>query len=224
MSLLATISPLIGSWADQAPDERQLKLMGQQIQASVARRQAAGESIESIHAEHRMLLEQHERRLKEAQQTLAMEQQQREAREAAAAPPTPPAEPAAPTEVYHQYYIDPFKPMRASFQVPPPAVNGGPAGGWGLNGKLKEMARDVFERAYGLNGKAQEDHETMCEEIMIATGCSRKSFCELIYGHSYAADLTDLRAMVPNYRTFALRTQRMDGVELLLTRNLSAAS
>lgn len=173
MSLI-TSSPLIGSWADQVPDERQLKLMEQQQAASVAReiarRQAAGESMESIREEQRYQQQQYDQQVKQMQQQ-HQQQHQHQHQQHQSPPP-----PSGSSDSYHQFFIDPLKPMRSSFQPPQaPSSHGGPAGGWGLAGKLKEMARDVFERAYGLNGRHQEDHETLCEEIMISTGCSRKS-------------------------------------------------
>jgi hypothetical protein len=79
-------------------------------------------------------------------------------------------------------------------------VEGAPPGGWNQTGKLKEMARRIFKRAHGLDGHIQEDHDALFEEVRLVTGCSSKSYCELIYGHSYASDLTDLRDLIPGYR------------------------
>mmetsp|Transcript_19706 Transcript_19706/g.39043 ORF Transcript_19706/g.39043 Transcript_19706/m.39043 type:complete len:614 (+) Transcript_19706:66-1907(+) len=67
-------------------------------------------------------------------------------------------------------------------------------------GKLQTLAAGYFERAYGLNGKAKEDHDDLCKEAMAETTCSRRAFRELIYGHSYQSTLGELRAMVPGYK------------------------
>ena len=75
-----------------------------------------------------------------------------------------------------------------------------PDGAWGSSGKLKAAARAIFERAYGLNGRAREEHGLLCEEVMRLTACSQKSFEELVYGHSYDGELCDLRAQVVDYR------------------------
>ena len=71
---------------------------------------------------------------------------------------------------------------------------------WGSSGKLKQQARAIFERAYGLNGRQREEHPQLCEEVMRSTQCSHKSFEELVYGHSYDTELGDLRAQVADYR------------------------
>ena len=56
-------------------------------------------------------------------------------------------------------------------------------------GKLQDLAVDFFERAYGLNSKTREDHNELCTEAIDRTGCSRRAFRELIYGHSYQSIL-----------------------------------
>jgi len=56
-------------------------------------------------------------------------------------------------------------------------------------GKLQDLAVDYFQRAYGLGDKPREDHNELCEEAVEITGCSRRAFRELIYGHSYQAIL-----------------------------------
>jgi hypothetical protein len=66
-------------------------------------------------------------------------------------------------------------------------------------GALKDMARTVFARAHGLLGHAAEDHAVLYEEVQTQTGCSYTSYCELIYKHSYDAELKDLRQLVPDY-------------------------
>lgn len=172
---LVTSSPLIGSWADQPLDERQVKLIEQHQAARAAAAQA-----------------QARRQPEKNTPLLPMP---------ANAPvtllghtngtvdegPTPPPLVHGPSDAlsdslgrpYGPYYLNPNRVMSASFlalmPTPPPSdSNFGPAGGWSLAGKLKEMARSIFERAYGLNGRAMEPHEALCEEVMLATGCSRK--------------------------------------------------
>lgn len=106
--------------------------------------------------------------------------------------PTPP-HPAAPFTA--PIPITPINPNVAPSKEP-----GSVASSWAAAGKLKAIARVVFERAYGLNRRSREDHEALCLEVMRLTQCSRKSFCELVYGHSYASELGDLRALVPGYK------------------------
>lgn len=193
MSLLAS-SPLIGSWADQPMDDRQMKLLEQHAAAAAAREHA---------------------------QALAAASEAHAARANATSPvysnDVPVVSPTAHDAQYRAYYGDSNKSLTfpSGLMSPPdtfPLSGGGlnnsptattgsgPAGGWGTSGKLLSLARSIFERAYGLNGRAREDHEALCEEVIRLTGCSRTSCTELIYGHSYSGELSELRAMVPGYK------------------------
>jgi hypothetical protein len=102
---------------------------------------------------------------------------------------------------YHTFFIDPAAPMSERFYEAAGASYAKTASDeWDLQGKLKGMARSIFRRAYGLHGHAQEDHEMLCEEVCLTTGCSRNAFCQLVYGHTYSYELVDLRELVPNYQ------------------------
>ena len=207
-STLALSSPLIGAWADQPVDDRQSALMAATQEAANARRAAAAAKAAAQN------------------KTTAAPAALASTNAAAATSASSSSIPATATDgstgasssasstaavapvVYSATFIDPTAPMSAAFQAKhaaliaasaAPSVEGGAPGGWHAVGKLKEMCRTVFERAWGLNGASLTDHEALCEEICLETQCSRKSFCELIYGHSYAAELNDLRALVPNY-------------------------
>lgn len=77
-------------------------------------------------------------------------------------------------------------------------------------GKLQDLAVDFFERAYGLNSKTREDHNELCTEAIDRTGCSRRAFRELIYGHSYQSILGTLRELVPGYRPKVSKKEQRD--------------
>jgi len=67
-------------------------------------------------------------------------------------------------------------------------------------GVLREICRDLFERAYGLNGKAKEEHRDLFDEAYAKTHCSVKAFQDLLYGHTYHKECAELRTMVPGYK------------------------
>jgi hypothetical protein len=69
----------------------------------------------------------------------------------------------------------------------------------GQGGWLETCCVDLFGRAYGLQGKEQENHHTLYEEALVKSQCSRRAFLEVLYGHSYNHKLGDLRAQVPGY-------------------------
>jgi hypothetical protein len=68
-----------------------------------------------------------------------------------------------------------------------------------LGGKLALVAAGFFERAYGLNGQARVEHETLKEEMMALTGCSERAVQAVLYGSSYSDLLDGLRGKVPGY-------------------------
>ena len=115
-----------------------------------------------------------------------------------------------------------FSPSSASspadaFYAHPSAPS--PSHQWSSSGKLKAAARSIFERAYGLNGRQREDHSALCDEVMRSTACSAKSFEELIYGHSYESELSELRQLVSDYKPREAKKKERGG-----GRALSAAA
>ena len=110
------------------------------------------------------------------------------------------AEPLDSSHPFHPPHLHPSSSLSSPTSSSSPLPLASPDSQWGSSGKLKQLARSIFERAYGLNGRAREDHSSLCEEVMRLTACSQKSFEELVYGHSYDSELCDLRAQVPTYR------------------------
>jgi hypothetical protein len=68
-------------------------------------------------------------------------------------------------------------------------------------GCLERQAVELFEKAYGLNGRKPEDYSKILQETVDATGCSQRAFEELVFGHSYSEKLETLRTKVEGYMT-----------------------
>lgn len=71
-----------------------------------------------------------------------------------------------------------------------------PYGEGGPGGDLHLRAYEYFERAYGLNGYAVEDHKTLIATVQQEVGCSERAVKELLYGWSYSDLLEELREQI----------------------------
>ncbi len=68
-------------------------------------------------------------------------------------------------------------------------------------GKLQFIAAELFECAYGLNGRTRFGHSFMISKIVTALGCSEKAVWALFYGSSYEDEVGHLRRKVPGYKS-----------------------
>jgi len=66
-------------------------------------------------------------------------------------------------------------------------------------GCLKDQAQELFQRAYGLNGRETAEYSDLLDATRLSTGCSQRAFEELIFGHTYGSVLNGLRDQVPGY-------------------------
>jgi len=69
-----------------------------------------------------------------------------------------------------------------------------PGHGW-----LQDSCHEIFCQAYGLDGFKRIDHRDLYRKLVEKHQCSRRSFLELVYAHSYQDSLGKLREQVPNY-------------------------
>lgn len=68
-----------------------------------------------------------------------------------------------------------------------------------LKGPLWLNAVEIFEKAHGLNGRAQVDYCSLQKEITSKYNCSEKAFQSLVLGRSYDDVLGPLRELVVGY-------------------------